>query len=458
MSLRLKIVLALMLLAAAATTAVGVSSYLSTRNTLEQAVDRSLDSAAQSNNLTQLAFQSAGRPGPRPISFDRIVVQVIDADGDLVFNVPKIMPITAVDIAVANQSGDSPHQARHDVSIDGEPYRVLTVPVVLSGATNQVGAAQLARSLRENESSLDAILRRTLLAIAIAVIASAIVGWMIGRQLTRRLVRLTTSVTTVASTGRLDVEVPTDGADETARLGAAFSGMLGALARSRQEQTQLVQDASHELRTPLTSLRTNVSVLRDFDRLAPDERQRLVADLDSESRELTALVNELVELATDRRDDEPVQHVLLGEVASRAVARTTRRTGREVLLVADNSAVDGRPAALERAMQNLVDNAAKFAPTGPIEVSVKDHTVAVRDHGDGIREDDLPHVFDRFFRAVDQRSKPGSGLGLAIVKSVVDAHHGTVFATNAHGGGAIIGFTLAPAVGVAESESEGVPI
>lgn len=93
-------------------------------------------------------------------------------------------------------------------------------------------------------------------------------------------------------------------------------------------------------------------------------------------------------------------------------------------------------------MLNLVDNAAKFSDDGPIEVTVENLTLTVRDHGPGIRDVDLPHVFDRFFRAVDQRSKPGSGLGLAIVKSVVDAHHGTVFARNADGGGAELGFTL----------------
>jgi two-component system sensor histidine kinase MprB len=168
----------------------------------------------------------------------------------------------------------------------------------------------------------------------------------------------------------------------------------------------------------------------------------LIADLDSESRELTDLVNELVELATDRRDAEPVQHVRLGDIASRVTARVIRRTGRDVRLMADNSAVDGQAAALERAVLNLVDNAAKFTDEGPIEVTVHGGSVVVRDHGPGIRHDDLDHVFDRFFRAVDQRSKPGSGLGLAIVKSVVDAHGGAVFARNAPGGGAEIGFTL----------------
>ena len=433
MSLRLKIVLALMLLAAVATTAVGAWSYMSTREELQNAIDRSLSAASHTSYAEDAARAAAGLPGARPGVFDQIFVQAIDGTGTFARFVQLPIPVTDADTNVARTRRG---QARHNVTIDGQPYRVLTFP----SATG--GAIMLARSLSETNNSLNAILRHTLWAVLIAVVASAIVGWLIGRQLTRRLERLTDAASLVATTGRLDVEVPTEGTDEAAQLGTAFNGMLGALARSRQEQTQLVQDAGHELRTPLTSLRTNVSVLRDFDRLDPDERDRLIADLDSESRELTALVNELVELATDRRDAEPLQHVRLGDIASRVAERVHRRTGRDVQLTADNSSVDGQAAALERAVLNLVDNAAKFAPQGPIEVTVADHAVVVRDHGPGIGDVDLPHVFDRFFRAVDQRSKPGSGLGLAIVKSVVDAHGGTVVARNAADGGAELGFVL----------------
>ena len=434
MSLRLKIILALMTLAATATISVGAWSYVSTRNELERAVDHSLDMALNTRYPEQAARVAASAPGGRPRSFDQILVQAIDANGTITGLLQQqVIEVTDADVQVAMaRTGES----RHDVTIDGEKYRVLTVP----SATG--GAILLARSLEETSDSLDAILRHTLWAVVIALVASAVIGWLIGRQLTRRLQRLTAAASEVATTGRLDVEVPTEGTDEAAQLGTAFSGMLGALARSRQEQTQLVQDAGHELRTPLTSLRTNVAVLRQFERLSPDERDRLIADLDSESRELTELVNELVELATDRRDAEQFQPVRLGDVASRVVARVQRRTGRDVRLVADNSAVDGQAAALERAVLNLVDNAAKFAEDGPIEVVVADNTVTVRDHGPGISDADMAHVFDRFFRAVDQRSKPGSGLGLAIVKSVVDAHGGTVFARNAAGGGAELGFSL----------------
>jgi two-component system sensor histidine kinase MprB len=295
----------------------------------------------------------------------------------------------------------------------------------------------------ETQHVLHRILRSTLFAVLIVALAAMLLGWLIALQVTRRLERLTDVAGQVASTGRLDIDVPVDGNDETGMLGRAFSGMLDALQRSRHEQHQLVQDAGHELRTPLTSLRTNVSVLRRrFDNLTPEARDQLLNDLDSETRELTDLVNELVELATDRRDDEAVQPVRLGDVAERAAQRARRRFAREVGVTSDESLLDGRPNALERATQNLVDNACKFAPDGAIEVTVVDGRVTVRDHGPGLRDDDIPNLFDRFFRSVDMRSKPGSGLGLSIVKSIVEQHGGEVFAENAPDGGAALGFIL----------------
>ena len=440
MTLRLKIVLALVALAAAATAAIGFSSYTSTRSELNQSIDRSLDEAARRvpdmSDLDDVGVEvpPSAQAGRRR-GFEQVLLQALDSSGTIVVQ-PRSgpLPVDQVDVRIA--AGGAPGQSiRRDVRIEGEPYRMLTV-------TFGQGALQLARSTQEIEHALDTIRERTLVAVLIVIVVAALLGWLIGLQVTRRLQRLTAAAGTVASTGRLDVDVPVGGADEAGQLGRAFSGMLGALARSRQEQHQLVQDAGHELRTPLTSLRTNVSVLRRYDSLAPEARQQLIGDLDSETRELTSLVNELVELATDSRDDEPMQPVVLGEVAERAAARVRRRTGRDVLLQHDGAVLTIRPNAVERAVLNLVDNAAKFAADGPVEVAVRGGTVEVRDHGPGLHDADIPHVFDRFFRAVEARSQPGSGLGLAIVKSVVDGHGGTVFARNAPDGGAVIGFTL----------------
>lgn len=452
MSLRLKIVLALTLLSAGATAAIGFVSYTTISHELQETVDRSLDDAARQfqriPSLGDSDDEGDGVPsigGPinppgrdRPRSFEQVLYQRLDVDGNvLVSGQNDALPVTDADRSVA-ASADPNARARFDVTIDGEPYRMLTVK-------SANGAVQLARSLAESQRSLERILRSTLVAVVIVAALSALLGLLIARQVTRRLLRLTSVAGEVAQTGRLDVAVPVDGGDETGQLGRAFSAMLAALQASRHEQHQLVQDASHELRTPLTSLRTNVSVLRRrYDELPTDSRDQLLADMDSETRELTDLVNELVELATDRRDDEQVQLVCLADVAERAAARARRRSGRDVVLTADESVVDGRPNGLERATQNLIDNACKFAPQGPIEVTISSGSVMVRDHGPGLVESDIAQLFDRFYRSVVMRSQPGSGLGLSIVKSVVESHGGSVFARNAVDGqgGAELGFTL----------------
>ena len=461
MSLRLKIVAALVLLAACATAAVGVSSYVSTRHELNEVVDRSLQDAAVNRGQLLLRFfgRGPGFGGPGrggfdpdtdgdglpdaapPRVFDAVLAQIIGADGTILRS-PQSgeLPVDDSDLAVASGTNTGITEPR-DVTVEGEAFRMLTIPV-------DGGAVQIARSARETQRALAVIRERTLLSVAFVIIGAAFLGWLIGRQVTRRLVRLTEAADDVAETGRLDVEVPVSGSDETGRLGKAMNGMLGALARSREQQQQLVQDAGHELRTPLTSLRTNVAVLRRMDNLAPEARQQLVDDLDSETKELTALVNELVELATDRRDDEPEQDCDLQALCEQAAARVRRRTGREITVTGDDSLVSCRPAAIDRAVVNLIDNAAKFSVDGLIEVAVHDGRVAISDRGPGIPEDDLAHIFDRFYRSVASRSLPGSGLGLAIVRDIVESRGGTVFAEPRAGGGSTVGFTLAtlPAV------------
>jgi len=199
------------------------------------------------------------------------------------------------------------------------------------------------------------------------------------------------------------------------------------------------------MRTPLTSLRTNLEIIgRSGDAVPPEERERMMGDALAELDELTNLVTEMVELATDSRSDEPEQRVDLGEVVENVVDRFRRRTNRQISVFFDSPAVlMGRPMMLDRIVSNLVDNGIKFSPEGsPIDIRVAGGTVQVRDHGHGIAPEDLPRVWDRFYRADASREHPGSGLGLAIVRQLVEAHRGTVHATNAADGGAIVGFTV----------------
>ena len=329
-----------------------------------------------------------------------------------------------------------------ELDLGHDTYRTLTTALGPGRGALQVGA-----DIEGSRRVLTGMAIEIAWVSALVLAAAALAGWLLARRITRRLVRLTLIVEDVSASRRIDREVPVEGRDEVGRLSASFNSMLARLADAREAQDRMVQDAAHELRTPLTSLRTNASVLRRVDELAPATRERLVDDVVGETRELSHLVDELVELALARRDDESEQPVVLGEAVATAVARVRRRTGRAVVVDADGRVVLGHRQALERAIGNLLENAAKFdAEHGePLEVTARNGTVTVSDRGPGITAEDTVRVFDRFYRADAARSLPGSGLGLAIVHDVAQAHGGMAFVRQRAGGGATVGFTVDPA-------------
>jgi two-component system sensor histidine kinase MprB len=249
----------------------------------------------------------------------------------------------------------------------------------------------------------------------------------------------------VARTHDLTHRIEVRGEDELGRLAASFNEMMAALERSEAAQRQLVGDASHELRTPLATLRTNIETLGRGDRLDPDERTRLVADVTQEIEELGELVGDVVELArAPGQDAVERQDVALDELARDAIERAERRARRmrfEQRL--QPSLVRADAQRLGRAISNMLDNACKWGPEGgTIEVEVDRGSVTVRDHGPGFPSGDLDKAFDRFWRADEARGKPGSGLGLAIVQRVAEEHGGTAVASNAEGGGAVVSLRL----------------
>src|SRR5437764_139457 len=251
------------------------------------------------------------------------------------------------------------------------------------------------------------------------------------------------------------VRVAAGGHDEVGRLASSFNTMLGALEESTRAQRQLVADASHELRTPLTSLRTNIEVLAGERSLPPGERERLLTDVVEQLGEMTTLVAELIELARGEREPAHPEEVRLDLVAADAVERTRRnRPGITFTTDLEETVVHGVPATIERAVANLLDNAAKWSPPGgQVEVVVRDGEVTVRDHGPGIDEEDLPYVFDRFYRASSARGMSGSGLGLAIVRQVAEAHGGDVVAERPEGGGTLMRLRLDGAAAAADGAS-----
>jgi two-component system, OmpR family, sensor histidine kinase MprB len=333
-----------------------------------------------------------------------------------------------------------------NADVQGNHVRVITFPY-------QPGyAVQIARPLDETDRALSRIKFLLFFIAAGGVLVAAGLGLAVSRTALTPVRRLTQATETVTETRDLSERIEAGGKDELGRLATSFNAMLAALEESDRARSRLIADASHELRTPLTSLRTNIEVLASAHRLPPEERERLLADVIEQLGEMTTVISELIELARGEEHRVEPEDVRLDLIAAGAVERTKRnRPGVAFKTDLHESLVYGVPETLDRALGNLLDNAAKWSPPdGEIEVSVQDGEVTVRDHGPGIDEEDLPYVFDRFYRATSARVLPGSGLGLAIVRQVAQAHGGTVVAERAEGGGTIMRFRLN---GAAEHDS-----
>jgi len=443
-NLRTRFALAFATVAVVVAALVGLLSYHAASERIYQEIDASLRSAAaavENGETTGLAAPALPDRGRGRGQTRQVTAQSVAPDGTVtpLGTSGVVLPVTGTTLAIA--TGSTGRTDAVETDVDGESYRILTVP--RSGG----GALQVAVEVEDVEHVLGGMANEIALASAIVLVLAGAAGWLLARRITRRLEALAAVAEDISVHGGVDRQVPVqgpvEGTDEVGRLSSAFNTMLSRLAAARDAQERLIQDAAHELRTPLTSLRTNASVLRRFADLPPDARARLVDDVQGETRELSNLVDELVQLALARRTDEPEQTVDLAALAGGAARRVTRRTGRQIRVDADGGTVHGHRLGLERAVGNLLENAAKFdTGDGPIEVHIRDGRIAVLDRGPGIDAGDSARVFDRFYRASAARSLPGSGLGLSIVHDVAQTHGGSVFAGTRPGGGAEVGFTV----------------
>ncbi len=431
-------------------------SYVAVSRQLEQQANSNLQSAV-ALVPTLIRFVGPGQLSPTAfINFqlrtgDQVQVVIAGGQGAQIYSVnaqQDTMPqatffkLTAVaEQTLASKSPASPVQTLQGA--DGNPYRVATVSVISGALVVQIGYP-----LTNVDDSL-AFLRLMLILVALGGVAVAAgLGWLVGRASIRPVETLSRAAQHVAETQDLSATIDDTGNDELGRLARSFNAMLGALAASRQQQVQLISDAGHELRTPLTSLRTNIEVLMKMRDLPSDDREALLADVDSQLKELTTLVGDLVDLARDdeRLEAEP-EPVAFADLVQRAVDRAQRRA---LSLHFDVSLQPGhvraQPAVLERAVMNVLDNAAKWSPVGG-RVGVKLQAddawhLTVTDDGPGVAAEDLPHILERFYRAQSARSMPGSGLGLAIVKRVVESLGGTVEVTSPAGRGTRVDIEL----------------
>jgi two-component system, OmpR family, sensor histidine kinase MprB len=439
MSFRARLAMVAAAAVALAIVAASFVVYFVVRDQLRSTVDDSLRTTALQLADTPLHDFQHFAPPASQLGDAPGYPQIVGADGEvfLARGARTTLPVNNSVIGIAQRGSG---ELFMDAHVNRVHVRIATFPYHLQPGV----AVQIARPLTEVDHSLGRIENYLILISGAGIAIAAALGLVVSRAALTPVRRLTATAETVTETGDLSQRIDVGGHDELARLAASFNAMLGALEESTRAQRQLVADASHELRTPLTSLRTNIEILVGERSLAPEEREKLLTDVVEQLGEMTSLIAELIELARAEQHPEEAEDVRLDLLAEDAVERA-RRNRPNVTFTTDfeETLVYGAPSTIERAVANLLDNAAKWSPPGgEVEVTVRDGELTVRDHGPGIDEADLPFVFDRFYRAPSARGMPGSGLGLAIVRQVAEAHGGTVVADRADGGGTLMRLTL----------------
>lgn len=333
------------------------------------------------------------------------------------------------------------------VEVDGERFRMATSALP---DNERFGVVQVARNIEDLEAGLGRLRRQILMTSLAGIALAGLLGALVAQRLTAPIRAVADAASGFALRNDMPERIEVTRSDEVGELATSFNQMLAALQLSREQQQRLVGDASHELRTPLTSLRIKLDLLDSTPDLSEEQRIPLLASSAAEVEQLGELVQELVHLATDPTNvvEESAMMSLLS-LTSDVVDQQKMRTGRTIELTSTgDAALELRPRMVTRAVSNLIDNAVKYSPEGqPIKVSVSGDRVEVRDYGPGIDEEDLEHIFDRFYRSKTARTRPGNGIGLAIVRRVAELHGGTTWVRNAEDpGGAIVGFSVKEAI------------
>ncbi len=423
---------------ALAVAATSVAGYVTLRISLYNALDSELIDTATSVAAVSAApeIQRLGGLTESALRAGNVSIAAYRADGKSYF-VPderEHLVLGWDELKIARlQQGVS---ARSGVSTSGKPYRIVAVPITeLAGNY----ALILGRPLQPTNDILSSLWLVLMIFGGAGVVVAAVVGASVARSSLRPVRQLSAAVEYVTATKELD-PIGIDATGDLAMLAESFNQMLRSLNSSRERQAQLIADAGHELRTPLTSLRTNIELLTADAKtgmLSEPDRIAILGDVNAQLIEFTTLIGDLVQLARDETTAKP-EPLDFRNVINSALDRVRRR-GHGLLfdIELDPFYVVGDSDMLERAITNLLDNAVKWSPPGgTIRVQLEGDRLRVADQGPGITEDDLPHVFDRFYRADNARNTPGTGLGLSIVAQTITQHGGWVRAGRSAQGGA----------------------
>jgi two-component system sensor histidine kinase MprB len=454
MNLRSRLALAAAGAAALAVTGVAFLGITFARYELRAKVDQSLQRQAENVNAAEVVAQQnpnhgdggSGGPshGDKKPDGGTTGYQIIDSSGTVIVGNDggTLLPVNAENIASA-ASGSGVHL--RDATIEGVHYRIATV--------GQSGgyAVQVGRPIDDVDQTLNVLTVGFVVLGVVGVGMAAVLGRLVARRALGPVSRLSAAARDVAVTQDPSLPVPESGGAELEQLGRSINSMLSSLSELREHERRLIDDAAHELRTPLTSLRTNIELLSSGRTLSVADREELLVDLSEQMEEFSNLVGDLDALARGAGAEHTIEEraVRLDEVVANATRRAQRRAGRVTIVVREDEpgVIIGNAPMIERAVMNVLDNAVKWSPTdGTVVVEVTGTAITVTDNGCGISAEQIPHVFDRFWRAPAARAMPGSGLGLSIVRRVVDDHHGQVAIDPNPDGGTRVRIALPAAV------------
>lgn len=439
LSLRWRLTLLTALIVAASVGLMTLAAFVTVQATLYREVDE---------NLKTQATQLLNSPYASEFAIEPIVtadsLKILNPDLDAMFFARDNVTGRGGTINIGGPewaviSGNRMESLRTDEFSNKRIYAIHDP----SGAT-----LVLAHSLDSTNAVLRSLGGVLFVISAIGVFFAAAAGITVATAGLRQVARLRRAADRIAETDELR-PIPVHGQDELARFTRSFNEMLAALQASRIKQTELVADAGHELKTPLTSLRTNVELLMMASRsgaaISAKDREELEADVIAQIEELSTLVGDLVDLAREDGPQQVIEEVDVVDVIETSLERVERRRPDVTFILKLNDwFLFGDPAALGRAVLNLMDNAAKWSPEdGTVRIGLRPVgedlvELTVADSGPGIPEEERAKVFDRFYRAIQSRSMPGSGLGLAIVKQVIARHGGTIAVEESDDGGALM--------------------
>ncbi len=383
-------------------------------------------------------------------------MQTVDPTGKIVASTSNLgdfqLPVDDDDLQTA--SNGTPWT--DIVATDNGRLFVYNQPIVLRGQL--IGVMQLARSLADQDGSLETLRNALLFGSVIVVALAFLAGWVLSGAALRPIQRITDTAHVIGAQRDFDRRVDYRGPpDEVGQLATTFNGMLNELQgayrqteQTLQRQRRFVADASHELRTPLTTIRGNLGLLQHQPPIAEEDERAVLSDMVDETNRLIRLTNDLLVLARSdagralRQEPVPIAPLIDD------VCRQARLLGEQRTIVCEavpEVKVVGDQDAIKQVLLILLDNALKFTPAGgtiTIGATQADRLAAIRirDTGPGIAPEDLPHIFERFYRSDESRTGSGAGLGLAIAQELIEAQHGEITVESEFGKGSTFTVTL----------------